>query len=201
MVNWLHLTGTFTVAAPVRSAAMGTDAKARVVLQVRWDTGFTETSLEELPAARQPLFSAGCESDSLQHRGQDVSMLRASLSLASYTSSWFCCILIFLLSYLPRCHFLAFLFFCLFVYLFIHLFGLVICLVFFSGTEQREAPCLAEMCWLVLLWWDSLQLRHGFSLAPWLLLPVRLSPPGVWVWKCHTLWQGEFRFYYVFNFI
>lgn len=46
-------------------------------------------------------------------------------------------------------------------YLFMYLFGffcLVVCLVLFSSTEQRGALCLAEMCWLVLLWCDSLQL-------------------------------------------
>lgn len=111
---------------------------------------------------------------------------------ATFTSTWFCRITISF-CFLPlSCRIPPV---CSSIYFFIFFFvGLVICLVFlFSGTRQRGAPCLAEMCWLVLLWWDSPQLRHHFSLAPWLLLPARLSPPGVSVWNGHTLWQGESR--------
>lgn len=109
---------------------------------------FTETSLEELPAACHPLFSTGCASDSLLHRSQDVSILRGPLPLVSYSSSWFRCIIylfIFCFSFLAPLSSLI-----PTIYAFIYLFILVSSSIWFCFPARS----CGELCvWLKCVDW------------------------------------------------
>lgn len=194
MVSWLHLHSTFTRARRLSPDPLLLCSHQRweQMPVLRWSC-----RCAEIPERKslKPLFEScqQCAIRCSEHRlciwqpstpkprtsPSRAGLVHSSLTVDSAALSFF----ILTECGCPRQPHSGYLFFYLFIYFFVSS-SVWFC---FAARSCSELSVWLEMCWLVLLWCDSLQLCHHFSLAPRLLQPVRFS-----VWNCRTLWQGEY---------